>query len=97
MADKIEAARHEYRRELRTHAVMTRSWRRARAERAIEQARLVRLEHALHGEAAAAKVAALKFEALQQSPDVVGHGLGTGEIGRKPRSAPKAEPKKKTS
>ncbi len=97
VADKIEAARHEYRRELRTHARMTRSWRLPQAERAIKQAQVVRDQHRLHGEAAAAKVAALKFEALQQSPDVVGHGLGTGEIGRKPRSAPKAEPKKKTS
>ncbi len=97
VADKIEAARQDYRRELRTHVRMTRSWRLPKAERAIKQAEVIREQHRLHGEAAAAKVAAFKFEALQQSPDVVGHGLGSGEIGRKPRSAPKAEPKGKAS
>ncbi len=97
VADKLDAARQDYRRELRAHSRLTRSWRLARAERAIEEARLIRERHRLHGDAAAAKVTALKFEALQQSPDVVGHGVGTGEIGRKPRLAAKPEPKGKAS
>ncbi|QLY30396.1 hypothetical protein H0264_35625 [Nocardia huaxiensis] len=85
VADKIDAARQAYRRELRAHTRMTWSWTVRRAERAAARSALIRDEHRLHGEAAAARISALKFEALQQNPDIVGHGPGVGEIGRKPR------------
>ncbi|MCP2290952.1 hypothetical protein APR08_003883 [Nocardia amikacinitolerans] len=91
VADKIEAARQDFRRETRAHARMTRAWWRPRAERAAAAARLIRGQHRLHGEAAAAQVAAMKFSALQQSPDIVGHGVGVGEIGRKPRLSAQPE------
>ncbi|WP_147130921.1 hypothetical protein [Nocardia ninae] len=85
VADKIEAARQDYRRELRAHARLARSLPLALAERFLEQARLIRLHHKFEGEAAHAQVMAAKYLALQQSPTVVGHGPAPSEIGRKPR------------
>ena len=87
VADKIERARHEYQRELIHHGLLTRAWRLPGAERALEKARLTRQEYAERGEAAAAKVEALKFEALQQNPDIAGHGTAAVDIGRKPRQS----------
>lgn len=97
VADKIESARQDYQRELRTQQAAVHLWLTSRAERATERARLIRERHRLHGEAAAAKIKALKFEALRQSPDVVGHGIGTGDIGRKPRSNGKTDSKGRAS
>ncbi|WP_019930562.1 hypothetical protein [Nocardia sp. BMG111209] len=87
VADKIDVARQDYRREVRAHTKLARSWPFVMAERALEKARLVRQHHALQGEAAYAQVMAAKYLALQQSPAVVGHGLAAGEIARKPRVA----------
>ncbi|WP_280407089.1 hypothetical protein, partial [Nocardia brasiliensis] len=85
VADKIDAARQDYRREVRAHARLARSRPLALAERSLEQARLIRLQHKLEGEAAHAQVMAAKNLALQQNPGVVGHGPAASEIGRKPR------------
>ncbi|WP_433194325.1 hypothetical protein ACQP1G_37050 [Nocardia sp. CA-107356] len=88
VADKVELAYKDYRRELRAHGWRSRSWRFARSERAAERARLIRQQHEMHGEAANAKVMAAKHRAMQQSPDVIGHGPAASadiEIGRKPR------------
>ncbi|MBF6546957.1 hypothetical protein [Nocardia brasiliensis] len=85
VADKIEAARQDYRREVRAHARLARSRQLKLAEHSLEQARLIRLQHKLEGEAAHAQVMAAKNLALQQNPGVVGHGPAAAEIGRKPR------------
>ncbi len=88
IADAIEAADANYRRELRRHA------RLAKASPLSARARAEELAHSLHGEqdalgrAAMAKVRVLKFRALRGNPGVVGHGPGADPgmvIGRRSR------------
>ncbi|WP_054814100.1 hypothetical protein [Nocardia arizonensis] len=76
VADAIEDARRAYAKEQRAHRRLASSVRILLAERALRRVRHIQQEHALRGQAASAYVHALKLEAMAQSPETVGHGVG---------------------
>lgn len=88
IADAIEAADANYRRELRRHAKLAEAFPLEARARAEELARSLHAEHDALGRAAMAKVRVLKFRALRANPGVVGHGPGADPgmvIGRRSR------------
>lgn len=88
IADQLDSAGISYEKELARHQRLASStaWRTTLAKDI--EAGSIRDEHERRGEAAAAKVRALKWGILRRNPGIVGHGAGvpgTGPVGRTTR------------
>lgn len=85
VADAVDSEHRQFRCAARRHRRCAGARVIKRAERAAENERSILAEYDRRGKAAASRIESLKYRALLESPDVVGHGPATSQVGRKPR------------